>query len=142
MTKILESSSTTSMPMTWSPARKRIPRTPRDTRPIGRASFSWKRMAWPSEVEIRISFSPVVMRIQRSSSPSSKLMAIKPLCRTFWYCSNGVFLTTPRTVHMNKWPVLSCLLMFKIELTVSSGCSCNKLTSATPLAFIPTAGTS
>ena len=60
-------------------------------------------------VLITTSLSPLVMRIHLSSSPSSRLMAIRPLWRTFLYCSNGVFLTMPRMVHMIRFCALSVL---------------------------------
>ena len=57
--------------------------TPVVSRPIGRTSFSEKRMPMPWRVPMKIWSSPPVMRTESSSSPSSMLIAMMPPERTF-----------------------------------------------------------
>ena len=55
-----------------------MPRTPPVPRPIGRASDSWKRDAWPECETMMMSSSPLVLRTATSSSSSRMLIAMMP----------------------------------------------------------------
>ena len=81
-TRIDESSDGTIMPTTSSSPLRRIPFTPRATRPMGRTSDSRKRMAWPARVARRTSLAPSVICTSISSSSSSTRMAWMPTMRT------------------------------------------------------------
>ena len=58
-----------------------IPLTPAVPRPIGRASFSLKRMAWPDLETMMMSSLPEVIRTRTSSSPLRMLIAMIPSAR-------------------------------------------------------------
>jgi hypothetical protein len=66
----------------WSPSSSRMALTPAAWRPIARTSFSSKRSAWPRSVTSMISRFPSVTWAQPSTSPFSRLVAIKPDGRT------------------------------------------------------------
>src|SRR3954465_10994104 len=53
-----------------------MPRTPPVSRPMGRASDSWKRAAWPEWETMMMSSSPLVTRTATSSSPPRVLSAL------------------------------------------------------------------
>ncbi len=55
-----------------------MPRTPAVSRPIGRASASEKRAAWPERAIMMMSSSPSVRRTATSSSSSRILIAMMP----------------------------------------------------------------
>ena len=55
-----------------------MPCTPEASRPIGRTSFSWKRIAWPLRETMITSSAPVEWRTPTSSSPSRILIAMMP----------------------------------------------------------------
>src|SRR5438105_15021342 len=67
-----------SKPATRASFRSVIPRTPVVSRPIGRTCFSLNRMALPSVVAMISSSDPALSFTQLSSSPSVRLMAIRP----------------------------------------------------------------
>ena len=75
--------SATTMPITSSPSSRVMALTPRAVLPIERASCSLKRMLMPFSVARMMSSLPPVIFTHASSSPSSRLMAIRPLLRTF-----------------------------------------------------------
>ena len=83
----------TSHDTTASPARRRIPRTPAAPRPIGRTSLSVE----PNCHSVLRHEKDVITSRRRthgtSSSPSCKLMAMKPSPGDLSYSLNGVFLT-------------------------------------------------
>ncbi len=74
---------TTTIPITASSASSSTPFTPVVARPISRTSFSWKRMDIPCRVARTMSFVPSVTCTSISWSPSSMLMALMPVARTF-----------------------------------------------------------
>ena len=92
------------MPTTWSSPMRRMPFTPLELRPMGRASDSLKRMAMPRAVESTSSSPGLVTTTSTSSSPSRSLMAMMPPFIGRLYASRGVFFTRPRAVAMTrKW---------------------------------------
>ena len=62
----------------FSPRETFIPRTPPVSRPMGRASDSLKRAAWPERETMMMSSSPSVTRTATSSSSSRMLIAMMP----------------------------------------------------------------
>ncbi len=70
-----------------------MPRTPAADRPIGRTSVSLKRMVMPDWATMNMSESPVLDSTFTSSSPSRRLMAMRPSRRDLSYSVNRVFLT-------------------------------------------------
>ena len=101
MTSRSPPSTTVAMPATASPLPSLIPITPCVSRPMARTSVSLKRIALPSSVAMITSSDPVVGVTQSSSSPSWRLMAIKPLRRTLAYSAIAVFLMYPFLVTMS-----------------------------------------
>ncbi len=70
-----------------------MPRTPAASRPIARTSSSLKRMVMPLRVTSKRSSSPDVATTRTSSSPSRRLMAMKPSRRDLSYSLSAVFFT-------------------------------------------------
>ena len=94
----------------WSGAR-RTPRTPAASRPIGRTSASWKRIALPPLVHSRISRVPSVSATPTRRSSSRRSTAMMPEARGRENADSGVFLTVPRLVAMNtKCCSSNCLI--------------------------------
>ena len=89
-----------SMPTTSSPLDREMPRTPLAGRPMGRASFSSKRMDLPCLVAIIMSLLPNVICTLISTSPSSKPMAIMPVLRMLANSFKSTRLTLPKRVHI------------------------------------------
>ncbi|CDE92978.1 unknown [Acidaminococcus sp. CAG:542] len=79
-----------------------MPRTPWLVRPMDRTSSSWKWMAYPSRVASRMSLWPLVSFTSISSSPSPRLMAIRPPFRADLNSLTLVRFTKPRLVAMNR----------------------------------------
>ncbi len=78
-----------------------MPRTPAAVRPIGRTSFSSKRIALPPLEHRMICRWPSVMSTPTSRSPASSSMAMMPAWRGRENASSEVFLTVPCAVAMN-----------------------------------------
>src|SRR5467141_2674211 len=89
------------LPTTVSPLPSLMPITPCVSRPMARTSFSLNRIALPRAVAMRMSSEPVVGVTQFSSSPSWRLIAIRPLRRTLAYSASAVFLIYPFLVTIN-----------------------------------------
>ena len=119
-----------------------IPRTPPAFRPIGRTSDSLKRTDCPSAVVMTTSSLPVVGHTQPNTSPFSKVIAIKPLRRTFSNSSSFDFLTVPFRVAMNRYLYASSLFREIISVIFSSWEICRKLTMACPRAVREDSGIS
>ncbi len=82
----------TSASTTWSSRPRRIPITPRAVRPIGRTSFSLKRIDFPFEVAMKISSDPRDSSAASRWSPSSMVTAMMPPARGRENAASGVFL--------------------------------------------------
>ena len=78
-----------------------MPRTPAAVRPIGRTSFSSKRIALPPLEHRMICSVPSVMSTPTRRSPASSSMAMMPAWRGRENASSEVFLTVPCAVAMN-----------------------------------------
>ncbi len=76
-------SSTRSISTTTSPSRSSIPFTPVVSRPVERTSVSANLIAMPFFVPRKTSRVPSVIPTERSSSPSSRLIAMMPEARGF-----------------------------------------------------------
>ena len=84
------------------PSPSLMPRTPAASRPIGRTSSSWKRIALPPLEHRMISRCAVGDRRRRPADrPSSRSTAMMPLARGRENAVSGVFLTVPWLVAMN-----------------------------------------
>ena len=89
--------------MTWSAlifffasaSVKRMTRTPAALRPISRTSDSLKWMLWPSVVAMTMSSFFETNETEMSSSPASRVIAIRPDRRTSWKCLADDFLPVP-----------------------------------------------
>ena len=80
-----------------------MPRTPSVARPIARASFSEKRIAWPFRETSRMSSPGEQSRTATSSSPSRILIAMIPSALSgVLYSASFVFLTTPFFVAQSR----------------------------------------
>ena len=62
-----------------------MPRTPAASRPMARTSVSEKRMSLPLRLTMTMSSSPEVATTRTSSSPSRRVMAMKPSRRDLSY---------------------------------------------------------
>ena len=71
-------------------------------RPIGRTSFSGKRIDMPSAVARKRSLPPSVLFTESSRSPSSRLIAMMPPERGFPYSESAVFLIVPFSVAKTR----------------------------------------
>ncbi len=70
-----------------------MPRTPAAARPMARTSSSAKRMVMPPRLTMKMSSPPLVGITLTSSSPSRRLMAMRPARSDESYSVNLVFLT-------------------------------------------------
>ena len=86
--------------MTRSSLPSRIPRTPREVRPMARTSCSRNRIALPPFEKSMTSRSPSVRSAPARESPSSRCTAMIPALRGRENASSRVFLTTPPRVAM------------------------------------------
>jgi hypothetical protein len=68
---------------TRSPSRSSMPRTPRESRPVGRMSSTEKRMLMPPRVPMSTSWPSVTTRAASRESPSSMATPMMPVWRMF-----------------------------------------------------------
>jgi len=114
--------------------------TPIDARPIGRMWRSLKRIAMPLRLPSRISSSPLVKSTPISSSPSFKLMAIKPFLRRFANSLYGVFLIMPSRVAITRLCSPVAPGTGTMHVTFSSDAIWMRLIIAVPRAVRPASG--
>ena len=76
--------------------------TPWAARPVGRTESSEKRIVWPLRDTMKMSSLPPVWMTRTNSSPSLRLMAMKPSRRDLSYSLKRVFFTCPRLVAKNR----------------------------------------
>ena len=120
-----------------SPARRRMPRTPRAVRPIGRTFSSRKRIAQPLRVPSRMSDAPSVMRTLTRSSSSAMVSAMMPELRMLANASSDVFLIWPSRVAITTNAPSENSRTGRSATTRSPSCSGIRLTNALPLAVRP-----
>ena len=120
-----------------------MPWTPDASRPIGRTSVSWKRIAWPSRETISTSSLPVEWRTPTSSSPSRILIAMIPSAFSgVLYASSFVFLTTPFFVAKTRYSASLKSRVWITARTCSSWRNGSRLTIARPFDWREPSGSS
>ena len=99
-------------------------------------------MANPMRDTIKMSSAPLVVMTPTSSSPSRRLMAMKPSRRDLSYSEKVVFLTWPALVAKSRYRSVGNSLVSMRAWMRSSGSSGSRLTMAVPRAVRSLRGTS
>ena len=121
------------MPTTRSSPMRRMPFTPLELRPMGRASDSLKRMAMPRAVESTSSSPGLVTTTSTSSSPSRSLMAMMPLFMRPAVGLQRGLLHQPAAVAMTrKWSGASKSRTARQSVICSPSARFSRLTMARP----------
>ena len=131
---------TISAPTTRSSGFNRIPLTPLPVRPMGRASFSEKRMENPFSVANKISLFPSHNSAPINRSPLSIVRPITPPCLGLLYAIKEVFFTMPRSVAIITNLSSSNSRTDKILAMDSPDCKFTKLAIDFPFAVRLTSG--
>ena len=117
-------------------------RTPVAVRPIGRTSFSWKEMHLPLRVTMVTMSSPVVCWMLTSSSPSRRVIAMRPVFLWVLNSERAVFLMVPLRVTASRY-LSSPFTSIGMTALMRSRCMrLRKLTAGVPFAVRVASGIS